>query len=279
MIPEASRTAKGTNIVNILELSPGEKITAVIGLSGFEDNEYLTMVTRNGVIKRTPIKEYEYQRKGGKIAINLDEDDQLVFVRRTFGDCSIVIATHNGNAIRFDESNCRSMGRTARGVRGISLRDGDYVVGVTSVEEDKKLITVTENGFGKRSEFEDFREMKNRGGMGVKCHNISDKTGLLVGIATVSEDDDLVLITDQGQMIRMPVTDIPVYSRGAGGVIVMRVGENQKIVNFTKVAREEKPDADDSDSGEPEIEIVEKEDAKIAEPENMDSVGLPSDEN
>ena len=271
MIPEASRTAKGTNIVNILELAPGEKITAVIGLAGFEDNEYLTMVTRNGVIKRTPIKEYEYQRKGGKIAINLDEDDQLVFVRRTLGDASIVIATHDGNAIRFDESNVRSMGRTARGVRGITLRKGDYVVGVTSVDNDKKLITVTENGFGKRTEFEDFREMKNRGGMGVKCHNITEKTGELVSIATVSEDDDLVLITDQGQMIRMPVTDIPVYSRSAGGVIVMRLGEGQKIVNFTKVAREEKPDEESSDNTEPKIETVQKEDAKIEAPRDMDS--------
>jgi len=271
MIPEASRTAKGTNIVNILELAPGEKITAVIGLGGFSENEYLTMVTRNGVIKRTPIKEYEYQRKGGKIAINLDEDDQLVFVRRTLGDASIVIATHDGNAIRFDESNVRSMGRTARGVRGITLRDGDYVVGVTSVDNERKLITVTENGFGKRTEFEDFREMKNRGGMGVKCHNITEKTGELVSIATVSEDDDLVLITDQGQMIRMRVTDIPVYSRSAGGVIVMRLGEGQKIVNFTKVAREEKPDAENSDNAEPDIESVQKEDAKIEAPQDMDS--------
>ncbi len=270
MIPEASRTAKGTNIVNILELAPGEKITAVIGLAGFAENEYLTMVTRNGVIKRTPIKEYEYQRKGGKIAINLDDDDQLVFVRRTLGDASIVIATHDGNAIRFDENNVRSMGRTARGVRGISLRDGDYVVGVTSVDEDRKLITVTENGFGKRTEFEDFREMKNRGGMGVKCHNITEKTGELVSIAAVSEDDDLVLITDQGQMIRMPVTDIPVYSRSAGGVIVMRLGEGQKIVNFTKVAREEKPDDEASDNAEPEVEVIEKEDSTLEAPVGMD---------
>ena len=240
MIPEASRTAKGTNIVNILELAEGEKVTAVISLAEFTDNEYLTMVTRNGIIKRTPVKEYEYQRKGGKIAINLDEEDQLVFVSLTDGNCSIVIATHNGNAIRFDEANARSMGRTARGVRGISLRDGDYVAGVTTVDEQQQLITITENGFGKRTEFEDFREMKNRGGMGVKCHNITEKTGDLVSIATVSETDDLIMITDQGQMIRTPVLGIPVYSRSAGGVIVMRLGENQKIVNFTKVPREEK---------------------------------------
>ncbi len=240
MIPEASRTAKGTNIVNILELAEGEKITAVISLAEFTDNEYLTMVTRNGIIKRTPVKEYEYQRKGGKIAINLDEDDQLVFVSLTDGNCSIVIATHDGNAIRFDEANARSMGRTARGVRGISLREGDYVAGVTTVDDSKQLITITEKGFGKRTEFADFREMKNRGGMGVKCHNITDKTGELVSIATVSDTDDLIMITDQGQMIRTPVAGIPVYSRAAGGVIVMRLGENQKIVNFTKVPREEK---------------------------------------
>ena len=273
MIPEASRTAKGTNIVNILELTPGEKITAVIGVAGFAENEYLTMVTKQGVIKRTPIKEYEYQRKGGKIAINLDEGDELVFVRRTNGDKSIVLATHDGNAIRFDENNVRVMGRTARGVRGISLRDGDYVVGVSTVEDDMKLITITEKGFGKRTDFDDFREMKNRGGLGVKCHNISEKTGELVGIAAVDENDDLMMITDQGQMIRTPVTGIPVYSRSAGGVIVMRLSGEQKIVNFTKVAREDKLDGEGSDNAIPEdAENIEKEDARIAELDNMDSV-------
>ena len=238
-IPEASRTAKGTNIVNILELMPEEKITSMISVSEFNDGEYLTMVTKKGVIKRTLLSEYEYQRKNGKIALRLDEDDELVFVMHTTGDKEIVLATKNGNAVKYDENNVRAMGRTARGVRGISLRGDDYVTGVAIVDNGKKLITVTENGFGKRTDFSDFRVMKNRGGFGVICHNISEKTGALCGIATVSDDDDLMMITDSGTIIRTPVADIPTYSRGAGGVIVMRLGEGQKLVNFTCVPHED----------------------------------------
>ena len=237
-IPEASRTAKGTNIVNLIELTDGEKITSIISVPEFSEDDYLTMITKLGVIKRTPMSEYEYHRKGGKIAINLDEGDELVFVKRTQGEGELIIATHHGNAVRFSEENVRSMGRTARGVRGITLRGDDYVKGVAVVSEGKKLITITENGFGKRTDFDDFRLMKNRGGSGVCVHNISEKTGLLAGIATVSEDDDIMLITDQGQIVRTPASGIPVYSRGASGVIVMRLTDGQTVVNFTKVARE-----------------------------------------
>ena len=238
-IPEASRTAKGSNIVNVLELLPEEKITAMISVEGFGEDEYLTMVTKNGVIKRTLLTEYEYQRKGGKIALHLDEDDELVFVMHTHGECDIILATHNGCAVRYTEANVRCMGRTARGVRGISLRDGDYVTGVAIVEEGKSLITVTENGYGKRTPFDDFRVMKNRGGHGVTCHHLTEKTGLLCGIRTVSEEDDLMMITDSGTIVRTPVAEIPTYSRTAGGVILMRLGEGQKLVNFTAVAHEE----------------------------------------
>ncbi len=237
-IPEASRTAKGTNIVNIIDMLPEERITAIISIDEFREGEYLTMVTRNGIIKRTLLTEYEYQRKGGKIALNLDEDDELVFVMHTHGECSIILATANGNAVRYAESNVRSMGRTARGVKGISLRDGDYVTGVAILREGESLITVTENGFGKRTEYDDFREMLHRGGFGVTCHRLSDKTGKLCGIASVSDDDDLMMITDGGTIIRTPVADIPTYSRAAGGVIVMRLSDGQKLANFTKVARE-----------------------------------------
>ncbi|MBQ7383640.1 MAG: DNA gyrase subunit A [Clostridia bacterium] len=238
-IPESSRTAKGTNIVNIIEMLPEEKITALISVDEFNDNEYLTMVTKNGVIKRTLLKEYEYQRKGGKIALNLDEDDELVFVMRTAGDCDIVLATANGCAVRYTEANVRCMGRTARGVRGITLRDGDYVTGVAIVEEGKQLITITRNGYGKKTSFDDFRVMKNRGGHGVVCHNLSEKTGKLCGIAAVDDEDDIMMITDSGTIIRTPAADIPRYSRTAGGVIVMRLAEGQSLVNFTKVHKEE----------------------------------------
>ncbi len=238
-IPESSRTAKGTNIVNIIEMLLGEKITALISVPEFNEGEYLTMVTKYGVIKRTPIKEYEYQRKGGKIAINLDEGDELVFVMHTVDDCEILLATANGCAVRYSVNNVRSMGRTARGVRGISLRDGDYVTGVAVVDETKDLITITRNGYGKRTPFENFREMKHRGGHGVVCHNLSEKTGKLCGIATVDDEDDIMMITDSGTIIRTPARDIPSYSRTAGGVIVMRLAEGQSLVNFTKVKREE----------------------------------------
>ncbi len=241
-IPEASRTAKGTNIVNIIEMLPEEKITAMISVEGFNEGEFLTMVTKKGVIKRTLLSAYEYQRKGGKIALSLDEDDELVFVMHTHGECDIVLATKYGSAVRYTEANVRPMGRTARGVRGIKLRGDDYVTGVAIVEEGKNLVTITENGFGKRTDFEDFREMKTRGGYGVTCHKLTEKTGLLCGIRTVSDEDDLMMITDSGTIIRTPASDIPTYSRTAGGVIVMRLGEGQTLINFTAVAHEEDED-------------------------------------
>ena len=243
-IPEASRTAKGTNIVNILELAENEKITAVIAVSEFSDKEYLTMVTKNGVIKRTLLSEYEYQRKGGKIALTLDEGDELLFVRHTMGDEELVIASKKGMAVRFEETNARSMGRTARGVRGIRLANGDEVVGVAVVDEEKKLLTLTRGGFGKRSDFSEFRTMLHRGGVGVTCHRISDKTGDVASIATVGEDDDIMVITNDGTIIRTPVSGIPVYSRSAGGVIVMRLSEDSSIVTFARIEKEEEIEAE-----------------------------------
>ena len=238
-IPEASRTAKGTNIVNVIEMLPEEKITALISVTEFSENEYLTMVTRNGIIKRTLLTEYEYQRKGGKIALTLDEGDELVFVMRTVGDRDILLASADGLAVRYTEQNVRPMGRGARGVKGISLREGDYVKGVAVVEESKQLITVTERGYGKRTDFDEFRVMKNRGGYGVTCHRLSEKTGRLCGVATVCDDDDLMMITDGGTVIRTPVSEVPTYSRSAGGVILMRLGEGHSLVNFTKVPHED----------------------------------------
>ena len=276
-IPEASRTAKGSNIVNLLELQSGEKITALISVNEFTEGEYLTMVTRQGVIKKTLLSEYEYQRKGGKIAINLDEGDELLFVTKTNGENQLIIATKQGNAVRFDESEVRPMGRSARGVRGIRLKGDDYVIGVVNVEEGKKLLTVTENGFGKRTDFEDFRLMKNRGGGGVICHNLTDKTGLMAGIISVDEDDDIMMITDSGIIIRTPAADVSTYSRTASGVIMMRLDKGQKLVNVTKTAKEEeKPENENDESVEAvegaetvetegEIENAEVIDAEAAE--------------
>ena len=236
-IPEASRTAKGTNLVNILELNEGEKVTSMISVSAFGEGEYLMMVTKKGIVKKTLLTEFEIQRRGGKIAINLDEDDELIFVRHTFGNQSIMIATRDGMCVRFDENNVRGMGRAARGVRGITLQDDDYVIGVAIVDDDKKLLTVTEKGMGKRSEFDEFREMKHRGGKGVTCHKLTDKSGKLAAIQTVSDDDDVMIITDKGTIIRMSVSDINVYSRAAGGVIVMRMGDDSKIITLSRLEK------------------------------------------
>lgn len=259
-IPEASRTAKGTFVKNIIELEDGEKVTAMISVPKFNENEYLVMVTKHGIIKKTLLSEYEYQRKLGKKAINLDEGDELVFVMRTEGTSNIVLATRDGMATRFDERNVRKMGRVARGVRGIKLREGDYVVGVAVVDESKKLLTITENGFGKRCEFSELREMKNRGGYGVRIHKLSEKTGQLTGVAVVDEDSDIMLITDQGQMIRVHASDVSVYSRTAGGVIIMRLSDGQHVVNLTKVAKDEP-----EDEVAPASESLEAEELEVTE--------------
>ena len=252
-IPEAGRTAKGTNLVNIIELNEGEKVTAIIPITEFTEGEYLTMVTKLGVIKRTLLSEFEYQRKSGKIAISLDEGDELIFVRHTTGDESLILATKSGLAVRFDENNVRSMGRGARGVKGITLVGDDVVVGVCMVDETKTLLTVTENGMGKRTLFSDFREMKHRGGRGVTCHNINDKTGKLASILTVSDDDDIMLITNEGTIIRTAVSGINIYSRTAGGVILMRLDEGCTINN---VARLEKSEDIEKQSEEAEAETI-----------------------
>lgn len=265
-IPEAGRTAKGSNIVNILELAEGEKITAIITVPGFAANEYLFMVTRNGVVKKTLLSDFEYQRKGGKIAISLDEGDELSFVKHTKGNDGVIIATHGGLSARFEEQDVRSMGRTARGVRGIRLTEGDYVVGCALVDNERALITITENGFGKRVQFSEFTA-HNRGVKGVMCHGISEKTGMLAGIATVAEDDDIMLITTEGTIIRTPVSGIPFYRRSAGGVIVMRLNEGASIVNFANVS------VDENEAEEPDEEIETTEVEISADTEVSDDSG------
>ena len=238
-IPEAGRTAKGTNLVNIIELQDGEFVTAIIPITDFVEGEYLTMITKRGITKRTLLTDFEYQRKGGKIAITLDEDDELIFVRHTPGDESLIIATRNGQAVRFDENNVRAMGRGARGVRGITLEGDDYVVGVALVDEEKTLLTVTEGGMGKRTSFADFRQMKHRGGKGVTCHNINEKTGKLASVITVADDDDIMIITNEGTIIRTSVAGINVYSRTATGVIVMRLSDGAYINNIARLEKTE----------------------------------------
>ena len=263
-IPEAGRTAKGTSVVNVLELTPGEQVTAIIDIPAFRDNEYLMMVTRMGVIKRVAVKDFEFQRRGGKIALDLDEGDSHDFVRRTSGDNDIILASHTGQAIRFHESQARVMTRGARGVRGMTLEEGDYITGAAVVpltlnaeetpslfadnaeaadempqnQNRMMLLTIAENGYGKLTPFEEYPVHK-RGGKGIICHAITEKTGLLAGISTVSMTDDVMMITDEGTMIRTPVSDIRVCGRPSQGVIVMRMADGAHIVNFAPVRDEE----------------------------------------
>lgn len=246
-IPESSKGSKGTNLVNILELAPEEKITAYLSVEEFSDHEFLTMITKQGVIKRTWLSEYKNARRNGLIAIRLDEGDELLFVLKTDGGHHITLATHNGMAVHFTEEKARTIGRAARGVKAIELAKGDYVVGAaaTKPEDGTQILSITENGFGKRTLQEDF-PLHNRGGKGVICHNVSGKYGKLCGIAAVSEEEDVMLITNTGTIIRTKVASINTYSRSAGGVTVMKVPEGVSIVGFTAVKpEEEKPEGEE----------------------------------
>ena len=249
LVPEASRTAKGTNIANIIEIDKEDKITAMIDMERFDQGGFLTMITRNGIIKRTPVEEYAYQRKGGKKAINLDDGDELVFVAHTSGNDEIVVATRNGLAVRFAESNAREVGRTSRGVIAIRLGEDDAVAGAAIVDDSKTLLFISENGFGKRTEFNNF-PVHNRGGKGVICHKLTDKTGRIAGIASVDENEDIMLITNDGTVIRTRVSDISVYGRTAAGVIVMRLSDNSSIVSFAKVQKEEEAEEGENNEAE-----------------------------
>lgn len=244
-IPESQRAARGTNIVNLLQIEQNEKVTAMIKLGGVIDDEhsYLTMITKQGVIKRTGLTAYRNVRKGGLNAISLDEGDELKWVRLTDGSDELIVATRNGMAIRFAESDARELGRTARGVKAIALDEGDEVVGVEAVAEGKRLLTVSESGQGRRTDFEDYR-IQNRGGKGIQNY----KNGSVAGIKAVMDDDDIILISDDGVIIRINVGEINVQSRYAGGVRVMRIGEESRVVNFAVAPRND----DDTDPEQPE---------------------------
>ncbi len=240
-IPEAGRTAKGTAIVNLLSLDAGEKITAVIPLTNFEEGKYLLMATKNGLIKKTPLKEYDTNRKTGLLAINLKENDELIDVRLTDGKDNVVLVTSKGLCITFDEKDVRPIGRTAQGVLGIRLDEEDFVIGMESVQAgDNKstLLAITENGFGKRTELDEYR-VQNRGGRGVITYKITPKTGNIVGIRMSNEDDDIMLITNSGKIIRISVKDVSVLGRATQGVTIMRTNENEKVVSIEKFSPDE----------------------------------------
>lgn len=245
-IPESSRTSKGVNIVNLLPLAPEEKVQTMLKVSAGSDEGYLVMVTKNGVIKRTPLASYRNIRKSGLIAITLDEGDSLAWTRITNGNDRLIVATHGGMAIHFGEDDVRIVGRTARGVRAITLDEGDYVVGMAIAREGGELLTVTENGLGRRTPISEYR-LQYRGGKGIK--NYSGKGGAVAGVKVVDPEDDIILISLEGIIIRMHAEDVAVQSRYAGGVRVMRLGENDRVVTVARTIREEES-AEESESAD-----------------------------
>lgn len=241
-VPEAGRTAKGTAIVNLLNLEAGEKISAIIPLQNFADGKYLLMGTKNGLIKKTPLSEYDSNRKTGLMGITLKEDDELIDVRMTDGQDNVVLVTRKGMSITFDEKDVRPVGRTAQGVIGMRLDDGDYVVGMEPIITGGKatLLAITENGFGKRTELDEYR-VQNRGGRGVITYKITPKTGEIVGIKIVSGIEDIMLITDTGTIIRLNTGEISVLGRSTQGVTLMRTNDG-KVVSIEKIVDEQAED-------------------------------------
>lgn len=243
LIPEAGRTARGTAIVNVLPLEAEEKITAMLLTRDMQTDAYIVMVTRNGTVKRLKLERLNTARKTGIRAITLDEGDELISVLKTSGQDNIILASHHGMAICFNETDIRPMGRNATGVRGMRLEYGDYLIGAEIAEEGKQLLTVTENGYGKRTAVDEYlrnaengkKQPQQRGGKGVKNYAITAKTGWIAGISVVSDADDIMMIEDGGIMIRMSAADINVYKRDTQGVIVMRVEEGNRVIALQRV--------------------------------------------
>lgn len=256
-VPEGSRTSKGMNIVNLLPLAPEEKVTAMIRVSEFEGDHYLCMVTRKGIIKRTRLDAYSHARKNGLIAIDLDEGDELAWVRLTDGYQRLIVATRLGMAISFDENDARVVGRTARGVKALTLGDGDEVVGMSVCREGGLLLTVTETGYGRLSELSDYR-IQSRGGKGLTNYH-TETFGNVAGIKVVDLDDDVILIASDGIIIRMQVSEIRLCRRPSKGVRVMRVEEGSRIVSLARAPHEEPEEEAEAgeEGGEPEATAAE----------------------
>ena len=258
-VPDGSKASRGFNLINLLPLTENEKIAAMIKTTDFNDDKFITMVTKNGKIKRTNLSLYKNVRKNGLIAIGLDEGDEIEGVRMTDGSAQLFVATHNGMAIRLEESKIRAMSRSAHGVRAIKLRDGDYVVSMARVREGASLLTVTENGYGKKTDLDSYR-IQNRGGFGLTNYKTDDIRGKVCGIKIVDEEDDIILVSSDGIIIRILASDIRIMGRIAKGVRVMRVNEGANVVAFTR--------AEHDDNAETEkVEQLTEEQLKEAEAE------------
>jgi DNA gyrase subunit A len=250
-IPETGRAAKGKAIVNLLQLLSGEKIAAIFPIKEFKEDEFLLMVTRKGVVKKTSLQAYSKPRAKGIAAIKIDDDDELIGVRRTDGNKDVILSTRNGLSIRFNEKNARPMGRVARGVRGIRLKEDDEVVSVGIVEKDTTLLTITENGFGKRTKAEEYR-VQSRGGKGIFTIKVTPKNGPVVGVLRVTTDDEIIIIASSGKLIRLRASNIRIIGRSTQGVKLINLAEDDKVVSIARVAEKDMEKGDQTDLFEEE---------------------------
>lgn len=255
-IPASSRTGKGMNVVNLLPLEKGETVSAMVKIPKEEERKYLCMVTKNGIIKRTNINEYSHIRQSGIIAINLDEGDELAYVEITDGKRKLVVATHDGMSICFDENDARLIGRTARGVKAIALDEGDYVVGFSASLDGYTLLTVSETGFGRKSSFDDYR-VQSRGGKGLINYRTA-QYGKVAMIASVTEDDDVIMITTDGIVIRTHIDQISTFQRPGKGVKVMKVNDGERVATISVVERLEEDDEAEETQEAEETETTEE---------------------
>lgn len=268
-IPEAGRTARGMAIVNLLEIAPGESITAIIPVKEFKEDEYLVMITKQGIIKKTEMASFANIRKGGLIAVNLRDDDNLISVMTTNGENEIFVATRNGLGIKFSEKDVRPMGRTATGVKAITLREEDYVVSAVKIMENAEILNVTEKGFGKRTETDAFT-VQYRGGKGLKVHQLTEKTGALTGVLLVEENEEVMLMTSEGIIIRLRARDISTIGRVSQGVKLMNLNDGVTVVGIAKISEEDIKDdeleiLDDETSANEESSIISEEETSITE--------------
>lgn len=258
MIPEATKTAKGRAIINVLPLAEGEKITAFLPVTSFEDKGYIVMITRQGLIRKSELEEFEVVRSNGKIAITLNEGDELIEVERTTGENDILVASHNGKSIRFNEADVRRTGRGSQGVRSIKLDEDDFVVDMAIIEQGKKVITISEKGFGKRTDPSEYR-LQSRAGKGIKAGNFTDKTGKLVNLKLVDESEDIILIADNGTMIRIKADQISEIGRNTQGVTIMKLRGNAKVVAMALTPHDDEAEFDNVEVSEEELAAAKSE--------------------
>ena len=255
MIPEATKTAKGRAMVNVLPLDKGERITAFLPVKDYSEKGYIVMSTRNGLIRKSELEEFEVVRSNGKIAITLNEGDELIEVERTSGNDDILMASHNGKCIRFNEQDVRKTGRGSQGVRSMKLDDGDYIVDMAIIREGCKVITISENGFGKRTDPSEFR-IQSRAGKGIKAGNFNEKTGLLVNMKLVGEDDDIIIIADNGTMIRIRADQVSEIGRNTRGVTIMKLRQGAKVVAMALTPHDEEAEYDEVEISEEEVKAA-----------------------